>query len=196
MVGVGVAVVGVDFTPKTLRNGSRPKGCLGIIRLQPIGRDCGAAGRDFPEVASDAPVPRADGTGCGRKGTARHRAGTNRTAEAVWTPIFLARRCGPEMQMPRASVSESKIPSGPSPRGEEAVRTQIPSAPAPSRHRIPDHRSLPCPAAPASIFSPRGATLLGAACSSTRPALRRGVPLRLHCSRKTSDLPPGIETPC
>ena len=112
--------------------------------------------------------PRADGTGFGRKDTARHRAGTNRTAGAVWTPIFLARRCGPEMQTPRASVSESKIPSGPSPRGEEAVRTRIPSAPAPSRHRIPDRRGLPCPAAPASIFSPRRATLLGEARFSNR----------------------------
>lgn len=139
--------------------------------------------------------PRADETGFGRKDTARHRAGTNRAAGAVWTPIFLARRCGPEMQMPRASVSESKIPSGPSPRGEEAVRTRIPSAPAPSRHRIPDHRGLPCPAATALKFSPRRATLLGEACSSTRPALRTGVPFRIHCSRKTSDLPPGIETP-
>ena len=38
--------------------------------------------------------PRADGTGSGRKDTAEHRTGTNRAAGAVWTPIFLARRCG------------------------------------------------------------------------------------------------------
>lgn len=107
--------------------------------------------------------PRADGTGSGRKGTARHRAGTNRTAGAVWTPIFLARRCGPEMQMPRASVSESKIPSGPSPRGEEAVRTRIPSAPAPSRHRIPDRQGPPAPLLPPRCF------LLGERNSSERP---------------------------
>lgn len=112
--------------------------------------------------------PRADGTGSGRKGTARHRTGTNRAAGAVWTPIFLARRCGPEMQTPRASVSASKIPSGPSPRGEEAVRTRIPSAPAPSRHRILDRLGLPCPAATASIFSPRRDPLLNEARSSNR----------------------------
>ena len=57
VVGVGVAVVGVGFTPKALRNGSRPKGSSGILRLQTIGRDCRAAGRDFPGIASDAPVP-------------------------------------------------------------------------------------------------------------------------------------------
>ena len=112
--------------------------------------------------------PRADGTGFGRKGTAGYRAGTNRTAGAVWTPIFLARRCGPEMRMPRASVSESKIPSGPSPRGAEGVRTRIPSAPAPSRHRIPDRRGLPCPAATTSMFSPRRGPLLNEARSSNR----------------------------
>ena len=117
--------------------------------------------------------PRADGTGFGCKGTARHRAGTNRAAGAVWTPIFLARRCGPEMQTPRASVSASKIPSGPSPRGEEAVRTRIPSAPAPSRHRIPDRRGPPAPLLRPRFFSsesntPRRGLFLNEARSSNR----------------------------
>ena len=162
MVGVGVAVVGVGFTPKSLSERVSPEGVFEHFpdaddrsRL----RDCG---QGFPRDRIRCASPRADGTGFGRKGTARHRAGTNWAAGTVWTPIFLARRCGPEMQPPRASVSESKIPSGPSPRGEEAVRTRIPSAPAPSRHRIPDLRSLPCPATTASMSSPRRAELLGA----------------------------------
>lgn len=65
--------------------------------------------------------------------------------------------------MPRASVSESKIPSGPSPRGEEGVRTRIPSAPAPSRHRIPDRRGPPAPLLPPRCF------LLGERNTSERP---------------------------
>ena len=118
-------------------------------------------------------LPWADGTGFGRKGTAEHRTGTNRAAGAVWTPIFLARRCGPEMQTPRASVSESKIPSGPSPLGEEAVRTRIPSAPAPSRHRIPDRRGPPAPLLRPRFFSsesntPRRGLFLNEARSSNR----------------------------
>ena len=194
VVGVGVAVVGVDFTPKSP---SERVFFEGIFEHFPVADDRSrlrVCGQGFPRGRIRCASPRADGTGSGRKDTAEHRAGTNRAAGAVWIPIFLARRCGPEMQPTQASVSASKIPSGPSPRGEEVVRTRIPSAPAPSRHRIPDHRGLSCPAATALKFSPRRATLLGAACSSTRPALRTGVPLRLHCSRKTSDLPPGIET--
>ena len=196
VVGVGVAVVGVGFTPKSPSERVSSEGVFGHFPAADNRSRLRGCRPGFPRSRIRCASPRADGIGFGRKGTARHRAGTNRAAGAVWTPIFLARRCGPEMQMPRASVSESKIPSGPSPRGEEAVRTRIPSAPAPSRHRIPDHRGLPCPAATDTMFSPRRATLLGTACSSTRPALRRGVTLRLHYSRKTSDLPPGIETPC
>lgn len=40
-----------------LRSGFRPKGCLGIFRMQTIGRGSGSAGRDFPGIASDAPIP-------------------------------------------------------------------------------------------------------------------------------------------
>ena len=182
MVGVGVAVVGVDFTPKSP---SERVFFEGIFEYFPVADDRSrlrGCGQGFLRGRIRCANPWADETGCGRKGTARHRAGTNRAAGAVWTPIFLARRCGPEMQMPRVSVSESKIPSGPSPRGEEAVRTRIPSAPAPSRHRIPDRRGLPCPAATASIF------LLGERHSSERPVPQRG-PLFEQAFRFASTIP-------
>lgn len=182
VVGVGVAVVGVDFpSPKPVgtdlfrRDFQTFSGCRRSVET--AGLRAGISPGSHPMHQ-----PRADGTGFGRKGTARHRAGTNRAAGAVWTPIFLARRCGPEMQMPRASVSASKILSGPSPRGKEAVRTRIPSAPAPSRHRIPDHRSLPCPAATTSIF------LLGERHSSKRPVPQRG-PLFEQAFRFASTVP-------
>lgn len=169
MVGVGVAVVGVGFTHKTP---SERVSSEGVFEHFPDADDRSrlrVCGQGFFRGRIRCASPRADGIGFGRKGTAEHRTGTNRAAGAVWTPIFLARRCGPEMRMPRASVSESKIPSGPSPRGEEAVRTRIPSAPAPSRHRIPDPRGLPCPAAMTSIF------LLGEQHSSVRSVPQRGL---------------------
>ena len=108
-------------------------------------------------------LPWADGTGFGRKGTAEHRTGTNRAAGAVWTPIFLARQCGPEMQMPRASVSASKIPSGPSP----AVKR--PSAPGYHPHRLRHGTESPTvEASPATLLPPR-CFLLGEQNSSERP---------------------------
>ena len=182
VVGVGVAVVGVGFIPQ---NPSERIFFEGIFEHFPVADDRSrlrVCGQGFPRGRIRCASPRADGTGSGRKDTAEHRAGTNRAAGAVWTPIFLARRCGPEMQTPRASVSESKIPSGPSPRGEEAVRTRIPSAPAPSRHRIPDRRGPPAPLLPTRCF------LLGERHSSERPVPQRG-PLFEEAFRFASTVP-------
>lgn len=108
--------------------------------------------------------------------------------QAVLTPIFLD---APGQFGDSAAAGERigvKNPSRAGLRGEKDVRTRIPSAPAPLRHRdsapeAPPSRSstaraaLPCPIPPTGLGDVRS--------SERHPA---SPPL----SRKTSDLPPGI----
>lgn len=107
---------------------------------------------------------------------------------AILTPIFLEApgQFGDSAADERIGV---KNPSRAGLRGEEDVRTRIPSAPAPLRHRDP------APEAPSSRFSAARAalpypTIPPTGLGGVRSSERR--PASPPPSRKTSDLPPGI----
>lgn len=133
-------------------------------------------------------LTRADGIRFGRKDTAEPSGRGASSRRRFCRRSSSTRRNWSGVQGRRASVSASKIRPGPSSAMEADVRTRIPSAPAPLRHRdsapeAPPSRSstaraaLPCPIPPTGLGDVRS--------SERHPA---SPPL----SRKTSDLPPGI----
>ena len=190
MVGVGVAVVGVDFpSPKPVgtdlfrRDFQTFSGCRQSVETAglraEISQDrirCTSPGRMEPASAAKVPL----GIGperIGPQGRFGHRSSS---------PAGAARRC--ECRG-RAYRSPKSLPG-------RAPAVQRASAPGYHPHRLRHGTEFPTvEVSPAPLLPPR-CFLLGEARSSTRPALRTGGPLRLHCTRKTSDLPPGIEIPC
>lgn len=189
VVGVGVAPVGVGCGGATPPEEQISDDRSGTGRAhRSIGIRAGSGRRDFGMPrCSRAPHP-------GRWHPLRpqryHGAvGPGRIKPpGVLTPIFLD---APGQFGDSAAAGERigvKNPSRAGLRGEKDVRTRIPSAPAPLRHRdpapeAPPSRSftaraaLPCPIPPTGLG--------GVHSSERRPA---SPPL----SRKTSDLPPGI----
>ena len=169
MVGVGVAVVGADFTPqKPRRNGFCLKGCLGILRLQTIGRGSGSAGRDFSGVASDAPAPgRMESAPAAKvpRGIGPERIGPQgRFGHRSSSPASAARRC---RRRGRAYRRPKSLPG-------RAPAVKRPSAPGYHPHRLrhgtesPTVEVSPAPLLPTRYF------LLGEQHSSERPIPQRG----------------------
>ena len=188
-------MVGVGFTPKSPSERVLVKGVFGHSPTAADRSRLRGCGQGFPrgrirctcpgrmEPASAAKVPRSIGPErIGPQGRFGHRSSS---------PAGAARRC---RRRGRAYRSPKSLPG-------RAPSVKRPSAPGYHPHRLRHGTEFPTVEVPLPRcygldFSPRRATLLGEACSSTRPALRTGVPFRIHRSQKTSDLPPGIETPC
>lgn len=193
VVGVGVAPVGVGCggaTPPEERISDDRSG-TGRAR-RGIGIRAGSGRRSFgmPRCSRDFSTGRmhplrpqryhgADGPG-------------HIEPQAVLTPIFLD---APGQFGDSAAAGERisvKNPSRAGLRVKEDVRTRIPSAPAPLRHRDSAHEAPPSRsfAAQAALPYPIPPTGLGGIRSSERR------PASPPPSRKTSDLPPGTGSIC
>lgn len=190
VVGVGVAPVGVGCGGATPPEERISDDCSGTGRARRgIGIRAGSGRRSFG-------MPRCSRSSSpGRMHPLRpqryHGAdGPGRIEpQAVLTPIFLD---APGQFGDSAAAGERigvKNPSRAGLRVKEDVRTRIPSAPAPLRHRDP------APEAPSSRFSAARAalpypTIPPTGLEGVRSSERR--PASPPPSRKTSDLPPGI----
>lgn len=190
VVGVGVASVGVGCggaTPPEERISDDRSGTGRAHRS--IGIRAGSGRRNFGMPR----CPRAPHPGEWHPLRPQRYHGANGPGRieppAVLTPIFLD---APGQFGDSAAADERigvKNPSRARLRGKEDVRTRIPSAPAPLRHRDP------APEAPSSRFSAARAAL---PYPTIPPTGLGGVrssewrPISLSPSRKTSDLPPGI----
>lgn len=131
---------------------------------------------------------RADGIRFGRKGTAEPSGRGASSRRRFCRRSSSTRRGWSRFQGRRASVSASKIRPGPGSAVEADVRTRIPSAPAPLRHRDSAHEGPPSRSSTARVVLPYpiSTTHLGRVCSSGRRSASHPR------ARKTSDLPPGI----
>lgn len=192
VVGVGVAPVGVGFgdaTPSKERDSDMPSGGSGGT---PGDRHWSGMQAGCPGIPRrPGSVARADGIRFGRKGTAepsgRGASGRRRFCRRSSSP----RRGRSRFQGRRASVSASKIRPGPGSAVEADVRTRIPSAPAPLRHRSPQP-SLSRPCIP-RCGSPYPTRFRQPASEVYAP--RRGVPLRIHRPGKPPTFHPASESP-
>lgn len=193
VVGVGVAPVGVGCggaTPPEERISDDRSG-TGRVR-QGIGIRAGSGQSDFGMPR----CPRAPHPGEWHPLRPQRYHGADGPGRieppAVLTPIFLD---APGQFGDSAAAGERigvKNPSRAGLRVEEDVRTRIPSAPAPLRHRdsapeAPHSRSF---AARAALPYPIPSIGLGGVRSSERH------PVSPPPSRKTSDLPPGTGSIC
>jgi len=144
VVGVGVAPVGVDFggaTPPKERDSGVPSGGSGG---SPGDRHWGGMQAGCPGIPRrPGSAARADGIRFGRKGTAEPSGRGASSRRRFCRRASSTRRCWSRFQRRRASVSASKIRPGPGSAVEDDVRTRIPSAPAPLRHRASAHEGPP-----------------------------------------------------
>ena len=167
---------------KPLRSGFRPKGYSSIFRIQTIGRGCRASGRDFPGIASDAPVPgRMEPASAAKvpRGIGPERIGPQgRFGHRSSSPAGAARRCGCRG---RAYRSPKFLPG-------RAPAVKRPSAPGYHPHRLrhgtefPTTEVSPAPRLPPRYFR------LGERHSSKRPVPQRG-PLFEQAFRLASTVP-------
>ena len=143
-VGVGVAPVGVGFegaTPPKGRVSGMPSGGSDGT---PGNRHWGGMQAGYPGIPRrPRSAVRADGIRFGRKGTAEPSGRDASSRRRFCHRSSSTRRCWSRFQGRRASVSASKIRPGPGSAVEADVRTRIPSAPAPLRHRDPAHEGPP-----------------------------------------------------
>lgn len=144
VVGVGVAPVGVGFggaTPPKERDSGVPSGGSGGTPGDRhwSGMQAGCPG--IPRRPGSA--ARADGIRFGRKGTAEPSGRGTSSRRRFCRRSSSTRQCCSRFQRQRASVSASKIRPGPGSAVEADVRTRIPSAPAPLRHRNSAHEGPP-----------------------------------------------------
>ena len=168
VVGVGVAVVGVGFTPKS------PVGTglfRGVRAFSECSRSVKTAGLRAGISPGSHPMHnlRADGTGFGRKGTARHRAGTNRTAERFGhrssSPAGAARR---SRCRGRAYRRPKSLPG-------RAPAVKRPSAPGYHPHRLRHGTESPTVEVSPAPLLPTRCFLLGERHSSERPVPQQGL---------------------
>ena len=150
-----------------------------------MGRNAGGVSRDPRRPGSAA---RVDGIRFGRKGTAEPSGRGAPSRRRFCRRSSSTRRCWSRFQGRRASVSASKIRPGPGSAVEDDVRTRIPSAPAPLRHRDSAHEGPPSRSSTARVVLPYPIPPTGL--GGVRSSERR--PASPPPTRKTSDLPPGI----
>lgn len=132
-----------------------------------------------------------DGIRFGRKGTAEPSGRGASSRRRFCRRSSSTRRSWPRFQGRRASVSASKIRPGPGSAVEADVRTRIPSAPAPLRHRSPQPTlSRPCTPHCGSPYPTRSAPPTSEEC-----APRGNVRLRLHGPGKPPTFHPASESP-
>ena len=167
--GPGVSPGGSGGTPGNRHRDGLQTGCPGIPRRP------GSAAR-------------ADGIRFGRKGTAEPSGRGASSRRRFCRRSSSTRRCWSRFQGRRASVSASKIRPGPGSAVEDDVRTRIPSAPAPLRHRDSAHEGPPSRSSTARVVLPYPIPPTGL--GGVRSSERR--PASPPPTRKTSDLPPGI----
>lgn len=165
-----------------LRSGFRPKGCLGIFRMQTIGRGSGSAGRDFPGIASDAPIPGLIESASAAKvprGIGPERIGPQgRFGLRSSSPAGAARRC---RCRGRAYRSPKSLPG-------RAPAVKRPSAPGYHPHRLRHGTESPTVEASPATLLPTRCFLLGERHSSERPVPQRG-PLFEQAFRFASTVP-------
>ena len=189
VVGVGVAPVGVGCrgaTPPKELDSDVPSGGSGGTPgdRHRDGMQAGCPG--IPRRPGSA--ARADGIRFGRKGTAEPSGRGAPSRRRFCRRSSSTRRCWSRFQGRRASVSASKIRPGPGSAVEDDVRTRIPSAPAPLRHRDSAHEGPPSRSSTARVVLPYPIPPTGL--GGVRSSERR--PASPPPTRKTSDLPPGI----
>lgn len=188
VVGVGVAPVGVGCRgatpPKELDSDVPSGGGQAARRGIGIGTECRRVSGSAP---AGVPPGRMASVSAAKVPQSR-RAGAHRAAGGFCRRSSSTRRCWSRFQGRRASVSASKIRPGPGSAVEDDVRTRIPSAPAPLRHRDSAHEGPPSRSSTARVVLPYPIPPTGL--GGVRSSERR--PASPPPTRKTSDLPPGI----